>query len=281
MRLIVDRVADRVTTPKPAPLVELEAVSIQLGSRTILRDVSARIEPGEFVGVIGPNGTGKSTLLRVLLGLVQPVAGNVRFAGQPVRRGNHSIGYSPQNRGFDRDLPLTARDFVELGVDGTRWGLRLPSRGQRERVDAILEAVGARSFADVSLGQLSGGEQQRLSIAQALVSRPSLLLLDEPLASLDLRSQREIVALVDRLRRETNVAVLFVTHGVNPLLGVMDRVWYLAGGNATIGPVGEVIRSDVLSRLYGAPVAVIEAQGHIFVSAADGSEEHHSHETGR
>ena len=279
--MIVDQVVDRVATPKTAPLVELEAVSIELGGRIVLRDVSARIDPGEFVGVIGPNGTGKSTLLRVLLGLVHPVAGNVRFAGQPVRRGNPLVGYSPQNRSFDRDLPLTARDFVELGIDGDRWGLRLPGRGQRERVDAILKAVGGLSFADVPLGQLSGGEQQRLSIAQALVSQPSLLLLDEPLASLDLRSQREIVALVDRLRRETNVAVLFVTHGVNPRLGVMDRVWYLAGGNATIGSVGEVVRSDVLSRLYGAPVQVIEAQGHIFVSAADGSEEHHSHETGR
>jgi zinc/manganese transport system ATP-binding protein len=280
MKSSVDTVADSVTTPESAPLLELDAVSIQLGGRTILRDVTARIEKGELVGVIGPNGTGKSTLLRVLLGLVHPVAGSVRFAGRPARRGNSLVGYSPQNRAFDRDLPLTARDFVEMGIDGTRWGLRLPGRGQRERVDAILEAVGALSFADVSLGLLSGGEQQRLSIAQALVSRPSLLLLDEPLASLDLRSQREIVALVDRLRRETNVAVLFVTHGVNPLLGVMDRVWYLAGGNATIGTVDEVIRSEVLSRLYGAPVEVIEAHGHIFVSAGDGSEEHHSHDTG-
>jgi zinc/manganese transport system ATP-binding protein len=281
MTLMVEKVTDRVTTPKQTPLVELSGVSIELGGRSILHDVSARIERGEFVGVIGPNGTGKSTLLRVLLGLVRPVAGEVRFAGEPVRRGNPSVGYSPQNRAFDRDLPMTARDFVELGVDGTRWGLRLPGRGQREKVDAILEAVGAGAFADAPLGQLSGGEQQRLSIAQALVSGPSLLLLDEPLASLDLRSQREIVALVDRLRREIDVAVLFVTHGVNPLLSVMDRVWYLAGGNATIGSVRDVVRSDVLSRLYGAPVEVIEAQGHIFVSAADGSEEHHSHEHGR
>jgi len=281
MTLIVKQVTDRVSNAKTPPLLELEAVTIELGGRIVLRDVSAQIESGEFVGVIGPNGTGKSTLLRVLLGLVHPVAGSVRFAGQPVRRGNPLVGYSPQNRAFDRDLPLTARDFVELGIDGDRWGLRLPGRGQRERIDAVLEAVAARAFADVALGHLSGGEQQRLSIAQALVSRPSLLLLDEPLASLDLRSQREIVALVDRLRLETNVAVLFVTHGVNPLLGVMDRVWYLAGGNATIGPVGEVVRSEVLSRLYGAPVEVIEAHGHIFVTAADGSEEHHSHEIGR
>ena len=271
------RAPDRLAATEVTPVIELLDVSIELGGRTVLRDVTARIEPGEFVGVIGPNGTGKSTLLRVLLGLIAPVRGTVHFEGEPVRRGNPRVGYSPQNRSFDRDLPMTGRDFVEFGVDGTRWGFRLPGRGPRQRVDAILEAVGARAFTDAPLGQLSGGEQQRLSIAQALVSQPSLLLLDEPLASLDPRGQREIVALVDRLRHDANIAVLFVTHGVNPLLGVMDRVWYLASGNATIGPVGEVVRSEVLSRLYGAPVEVIEAHGHIFVTTADGSEEHHAH----
>jgi zinc/manganese transport system ATP-binding protein len=251
------------------PLIDVREVTVQLGNRTVLEEVSAQIWRNEFVGVLGPNGAGKSTLLRVLLGLLRPAKGEVFLQGEPLRRGNPRIGYCPQHRAFDRDLPMTAREFAGLGLDGHRWGLGLPSKSRRVQIEAMLEAVGARAFADAPLGQLSGGEQQRLAIAQALLGEPSLLLLDEPLASLDVRSQREIVELVDRVRRERQLAVLFVTHGVNPLLGVMDRVWYLAGGHAAIGPVSEVIRSDVLSRLYGVPVEVIEVQGQVFVSSPD------------
>lgn len=254
---------------QPPPLVELANVTVELGGRTILNDVSAQIWPGELVGVIGPNGAGKSTLLRLLLGLVHPVAGQVCFAGQPVRRGDRRIGYSPQVRTYDHDLPVTGRDFVRLGLDGDRWGIGWPDRTRRERVDRVLAAVGALADADAPIGRLSGGEQQRLSIAQALVSEPSLLLLDEPLASLDLRRQGEIVALVDRLHRERGVSVLFVTHGVNPLLEVMDRVWYIAGGRAEIGLVHHVIQPEVLSRLYGSPVEVLTVGKRIFVSAAE------------
>lgn len=258
------------------PLVDVRQMMVQLGNRTVLEDVSAQIWPNQFVGIIGPNGAGKSTLLRVLLGLLRPSAGEIFFQGEPLRRGNPRVGYCPQHRAFDRDLPMTARDFAGLGLDGHRWGFGLPSQRRREQIEAMLEAVGALPFADAPLGQLSGGEQQRLAIAQALLGEPSLLLLDEPLASLDVRSQREIVELVDRVRRDRQLAVLFVTHGVNPLLGVMDRVWYLAGGHAAIGAVSEVIRSDVLSRLYGAPVEVIEAQGRVFVSSPDEWSHHHA-----
>lgn len=250
-------------------IAEFVDVTVRLGDRTVLRDVSASISPGEFVGVIGPNGAGKSTLLHALLGLTRPAAGQIRFEGNPVKRGNPRIGFSPQSRVFDRDLPLSGRDFVRLGLDGHSWGFGWPIGGRRERIDAILNAVNARSFADAPIGQLSGGEQQRLAIAQALMSDPSILLLDEPLASLDLRSQSEVVALVDQLRRDRGMSVLFVTHGVNPLLGAMDRVWYVAGGRAKIGHVHEVIRSDVLSELYGSQVDVIEAEGRVFVSAAE------------
>lgn len=251
------------------PLVMLNDVSVVLGDRTVLSEVSAEIRPAEFVGVIGPNGAGKSTLLRLILGLIRPTSGQILFEGQPVRRGNRRVGYSPQIRAFDRDLPITGRDFVGLGLDGDRWGIGWPNPRRRERVDAVLGAVHALAYADAPIGQLSGGEQQRLSIGQAMVSNPSLLLLDEPLASLDLRSQNEIIDLVDELRRQRDVAVLFVTHGVNPLLGVMDRVWYVAGGHAEIGSVQQVIQPEVLSRLYGSPVDVVKVGDRVFVSATE------------
>ncbi len=270
------RSADRESA---APLVELSDLTVRLGERTILEHLSATIWPDELVGIIGPNGSGKSTLLRVILGLIRPSSGEIRFRGAPLGRGNPRIGYCPQNRSFDPDLPITGREFVGLGIDGHRWGFGLPDARRAARIDQALEAVGVSHLGDAPLGRLSGGEQQRLGIAQALLGDPSLLLLDEPLASLDVRGQREIVDLIDRIRRQRHLAVLFVTHGVNPLLDVMDRVWYLAGGRAAIGPVREVIRSDVLSALYGSPIEVFEVQGRLFVSSPD-EWAHHSGDGG-
>ncbi|MDO8671843.1 MAG: ABC transporter ATP-binding protein [Dehalococcoidia bacterium] len=270
----------RDTDPRndETPLAELIDVTIKLGDRVVLREVSAKIWPGEFIGLIGSNGAGKTTLLRVLLGLLQTQSGETCFAGERIRRGNPRVGYCPQIRSFDRDLPMTGRDFVGLGIDGHRWGFSWPSRKRRAKIDEVLSSVGATAYAQAPIGRLSGGEQQRLAIAQALISEPSLLLLDEPLASLDMRSQSEIVSLVDRVRRERHVAILFVTHGINPLLGVMDRVWYLAGGRAAIGPVDEIIRADVLSRLYGSPVEVVRVQNRVFVLAGDEEPEIHGRE---
>ncbi len=249
---------------------ELRHVTVELGGRPVLQDISLRVEPGEFVAVLGANGAGKSTLLKALLGLVKPSAGTIAIAGRPPRRGHRDVGYCPQVRELDRETPLRARDLVGLGLDGHRWGLGgLPARERDARIDQALAEVDALAFAGAPVGQLSGGEQQRLAIAQALLSRPSLLLLDEPLSSLDVRSQRAIVELVDRLRRQLHMAVLFVTHGVNPLLGAIDRVCYLAACKAAIGPVDEVIRSDVLTRLYGAPIEVIHAGGRVFVASED------------
>ena len=249
---------------------ELDGVSIELGGRTILDGISLRVQPGEMVAVLGPNGAGKSTLLRALLGLIPPAKGTIRIAGAPPRRGRADVGYCPQARSLDRETPLRARDRVGFGLDGHRWGLRGLPRAERDRrIREALAAVDALPLADGPAGQLSGGEQQRLAIAQALLSRPRLLLLDEPLASLDVRSQKAVVELVDRLRRQFGMAVLFVTHGINPLLGAIDRVCWLANGSAAIGSVDEVIRSDVLSRLYGAPIEVVHAGGRIFVATDD------------
>lgn len=251
-------------------MVSLRDLAVTLGGRRLLSDVNATIEPGEFVAVLGPNGSGKSTLLRVLLGLLQPSEGSVLIDGAPPGRGSSAIGYAPQGRLLDRDLPVRGWDLVALGFDGHQWGIPITGQRQKERsVAAAIEAVGAADYANAPVGHLSGGEQQRLLLAQAILHDPKLLLLDEPLASLDLHHQRETVALISDLSREREATVLFVAHDVNPLLSVLDRVLYIAGGRAVVGSVDEVIQPSVLSNLYGSPVDVFRTDGRIFVAALE------------
>jgi zinc/manganese transport system ATP-binding protein len=257
-----------IRTRAGTALVSLEHVSVVLGGRPILDDVNAELRAGEFVAVLGPNGAGKSTLLRVLLGLQPVSSGEVRIAGEPPGRGSALVGYAPQGRLLDRDLPVRGRDLVALGLDGHRWGLPLFGQAAKEqRISRVIAAVGADSYAGAPVGHLSGGEQQRLLLAQAMLNDPELLLLDEPLASLDLHHQQEMVVLIARLSRERGATVLLVAHDVNPLLPVLDRVIYIANRHAVLGSVDDVIRSDVLSGLFGSPVEVFRADGRIFVAA--------------
>ena len=251
-----------------APTVELRAAGLAYGSRQLWQNVDLDIEPGEFVAVLGPNGCGKTSLLNVLLGLTALSSGSARVCGAPPRRGNHTIGYIPQHRGFDRDLPIRGTDLVRLGVDGHRWGIGLPSAARRSRVEAAVDAVGASSFADAPIGRCSGGEQQRLRIAQALVGNPKLLLCDEPLLSLDIRYQGEVVDSLDRQRHASDIAVVFVTHEINPILKVVDRVLYLVGTRWAIGAPDEVLTSARLSELYQTSVEVLRVHGRIVIVAA-------------
>jgi len=258
-----------VDSERQEPVVELEHVKIQFGNRTILDDVNMTVNEGEFIAILGPNGAGKSTLLKLLLGLIKPSEGIVRVLGRPPRCGNSDIGYAPQHRVLEADLALRAVDVVGFGLDGHRWGTGLPNRKRRATIDTILEEVDALAFAEAPVGQLSGGEQQRLLIAQALLSNPRLLLLDEPLANLDITHEQEIVALVQHICRTRNVAVMLVSHDINPLLPVVDRVLYMAHGQSTIGTTDEVITSTTLSKLYGSPVEVEQALGRLFVVGAE------------
>jgi zinc/manganese transport system ATP-binding protein len=250
------------------PVLAVDGVSVRLSGRPILADVSFTIGAGEFVGLIGSNGAGKTTLLRVLLGLQQRTAGSITICGQSSGRG--LVGYVPQKIQLDPDMPVRARDLVGLGLDGQRLGIPFPSRRRRELVEEMLEAVDASSFASQRVGSLSGGEQQRVMIAHALISRPRLLLLDEPLANLDIRSAQEIISLLADVTRRQGVSVLISAHEMNPLLPVMDRVVYLAGGRAASGTTEKVIREDVLSGLYGYHVDVLQVHGRVLVIAHAG-----------
>jgi zinc/manganese transport system ATP-binding protein len=249
--------------------VVLEDAAVALGGRTIWQHANLSIAHGALVGLIGPNGTGKTTLLRVLLGQVRPSSGKVIVLGGPPRRGNARIGYVPQRRTLEADLALRGFDLVLLGLVGHRWGFGPASADDWANVAEALAAVGADSFADQPVGILSGGEQQRLLIAQALLTHPQLLLLDEPLASLDLRSQHEIVHLVDNLRRQRHITVLFVAHDLNPLLEVLDGLIYIMDGQPVAGTLDEVLQSELLSKLYDTQVHLHQtADGHRFVVGA-------------
>ena len=250
-------------------ILAIEGVGVRLGGRDVLKDVSFTILPGEFTGLIGSNGAGKTTLFRVILGLRSPLSGSVRIGGRQRSRRNPLIGYVPQKYVLDPDAPLRARDLVGLGLDAHRLGIPRPTRARRDRIDEMLAAVDADGFANARVGSLSGGEQQRVLIAHALISRPRLLLLDEPLANLDLRSGHDIVQLLARIAAEQQIAVLISAHDMNPLLAVMDRIVYLAGGRAASGTTAEVVRGDVLSRLYGHRVDVLHVHGRVLVVAGE------------
>jgi zinc/manganese transport system ATP-binding protein len=271
-----------------SPAIELEGASVELSGRTIWSDVSMRMARGEFVALLGANGSGKSTLLKAVLGALPLAAGRVSVLGAAAGTANRAIGYLPQRHAFELGARLRGRDIVRLGLDGDRWGVPLPrwwrpgaaragrASTARRQVDEALELVGAGSYADRPIGECSGGEQQRLLIAQALVRRPQLFLLDEPLDSLDLPNQASVAALVAEICRTAGVAVLLVAHDVNPLLPYLDRVVYLARGHAVEGPVEQVITSETLSRLYGLPVEVLKASdGRLVVVGQPEAPAHH------
>jgi zinc/manganese transport system ATP-binding protein len=265
---------------RPSPLtaageaaVTAAGVAVGYGGRTIWSGASFSVPPGAFAVVLGPNGAGKSTLVKLVLGLLQPSAGRLEVLGQRPRRGSSLIGYVPQGVAFDAEFSIPGADFVGLGLDGHRWGMPLLSWSSADRRAAIaeaIEAVGAAGYAGRPMGRLSGGEQQRLLLAHALVGRPRILLLDEPLSNLDVRNQGAIVGLIGEVARASGLTVVMVAHDVNPLLPLLDRVIYVARGRVAVGTPAEIITSESLSRIYGAPIEVIQdRRGRVFVVGLD------------
>jgi zinc/manganese transport system ATP-binding protein len=246
-------------------VIELDRATIAIGGRSVLVDASFAIKRGEFIGVLGPNGAGKTTLMRAILGLLPPRAGEIRVFGRAPQRGDRNIGYLPQVRTVLPDLRVRGFDFIASSVHGERWGVPSLSRADRIMIDKTLTAVGAGDLAARPLSEMSGGERQRLLLAQALLGEPQLLLLDEPLISLDYRYQEAVVDLVRRFTRERDITVLFSAHELNQLIGTLDRVLYLGNGHAALGTVAEVVTGPVLSPLYGTDINVVHADGHIFV----------------
>ncbi|MGX1792373.1 metal ABC transporter ATP-binding protein [Microbacterium sp. NPDC055312] len=258
-------------------VLEIRGAALHRSGRELWSGLDLDVAPGEFIAVLGPSGSGKTTLLRSILGLQPLSAGSIRVRGEAARRGDRRIGYVPQQRPLPPDTSMRARDLVALGVNGTRFGLPIPRRGDRARVDALLDGVGAAHYADRPVGLLSGGEQQRLRVGQALADDPALLLCDEPLSGLDLANQRGITGIIDRQRRQ-GAGVLFVTHDVNPILGLVDRILYIAGGRFVLGTPDEVLQSRVLTDLYGTAVFVLRAGDRLVVVGAPDAEGTHAHE---
>jgi zinc/manganese transport system ATP-binding protein len=256
------------TSRSDEPVLRLRAATLRFGDRELWSNLNLEVQPGEFLAVLGPNGSGKTSLVKTLLGQQRLTSGDVELFGRTVKNGHRRIGYIPQQRVLDDGTPLRARDLVALGVDGHRWGLPRSSRAVRREVDAALKTVGASHYAKTPVGTLSGGEQQRIRVAQSIVGDPGLLLCDEPLSSLDLHHQKVISELVNEQAKARGASVIFVTHDVNPILGMVDRVLYLAGGRFRVGTPDEVLRSEVLSYMYDTPVEVIRSRGRVAVLGA-------------
>ncbi len=277
------------TVSAATPAVALHAAAIAIGGRPILSDVSLTIPQGEFVAVLGPNGAGKSTLMKAILGLVPLAGGAIDVLGRSPQQARAQIGYLPQRQSFDMATRVRGIDLVTLGLDGARWGVPVPltprarqrRRDERRRIAEVIELVGAAAYARRAVGELSGGEQQRLLIAAALVRRPRLLILDEPLDSLDLPNQAVVAGLIRRIASAEHVAVLLVAHDVNPLAAYLDRVVYLAGGRALCGDVSEVITAATLSDLYGTRIEVLRtSDGRLVVVGQPEAPHHHGHRHG-
>ena len=278
------RHASRARPGSEGTAIEVERASVARNGATVWRDVSFRIEEGAFAALLGPNGAGKSTLLHVLLGQLPLSAGRARVFGSAPGTQNAEIGYLPQRRSFDSSIRIRGLDLVRLGLDGDRWGLPLPfvnrerERGAEAQVLEAIRLVSAEAYAGRPIGELSGGEQQRLLIAQALVAKPKLLILDEPLDSLDLPNQTTVAALLARICREEGVGVLLVAHDINPILHYLDQVIYLAGGTAVSGRPEDVVTSETLSRLYGVPIETLRSSdGRIVVVGEPDAPHVHGH----
>lgn len=260
---------------KTDPAIVARDLAAGYGGHVVWKHASFSIEPGSFTAILGPNGGGKSTLIRTILGLLSPSQGQLDVLGEKPRRGNPLIGYIPQRSTFDPELSIRGIDFVNLGVDGHRWGVRLPGADKARASAASIRSVGAESYANRPIGLLSGGEQQRLQLAQALVGNPRLLLMDEPLSQLDVRNQSLIVQLIGDIKRARELTVLLIAHDVNPLLPHIDHVLYVAHGNVAMGKPEEIITSESLTRIYSTPVEVLkDSRGRVFVV---GLEEEVSH----
>jgi len=254
-----------IDTTMQNPIIQLQNVELTLGGRSIFHDITLTIYEGEFIAILGPNGAGKSTLLKLLLGLYKPTSGKITILGKSPKRGNNEIGYAPQHRTLEADLALRARDVVGFGLDGNQWGIALPNKERDTHIEQALYEVDMLHFADMPVGRLSGGEQQRLLIAQALLTHPKVLLLDEPLSNLDITHAQAIISLITKIARSRHITVLLVTHDVNLLLPVIDRVLYVANTHSAMGKPEEVITSEGLSNLYGSPIEVVQTNGRLFV----------------
>lgn len=247
------------------PVIELQQASLTLGGRTLWQQLNLSVARGEFLVILGPNGSGKTSLLNVMLGLLPLTSGTVAVLGHSPQIGRDTIGYIPQQKGFDADLPIRGWDLVRLGLDGEHYGFSGHSQAIKTKVDAAIRQVGATDFASAPIGLLSGGEQQRLRVAQALLSDPEILLCDEPLLSLDLSQQQVVMALINERRKQSGMAVVFVTHDINPALEYVDRVLYVVGQKWAVGKPEDVLTSHRLSVLYDTPVDVLRVRGRIVV----------------
>ena len=267
------QISESDTAKAKSDLIVAKDLSAGYEGRSIWSGANFSFGRGEFVAILGPNGAGKTTLFRVLLGLQRPMGGTIQLFGTPPRRGNPHIGYVPQRHTIDTETNVECLELVRLGISGTQWGFNPVTHDDKDAAWSALEAAGASGLAHRRLGALSGGELQRIFLAEALVSNPEVLLLDEPLSNLDIKRETELLHLVNNVVRTRGVTALLIAHNINPLLPHVNDVMYIANGKMATGTPEQVLTSETLTQLYGIQVEVLkDPHGNV---AIIGVEEHH------
>lgn len=248
-------------------VIECQNLDIRLGAHLILSGLNFQIKENQFIGIFGPNGSGKTTFMKALLGIIPYANGQVVVLGKTPQKARKQIGYIPQNRDMEL-FRLKGRDFIATSIHGHKLGLPFLTKKDLYHIDSVLDLVHARDLAFIPLCEMSGGQRQRLLLAQALLGNPQLIIMDEPFSNLDPKWVKIILSLIKDLQEQRKLTVLLSTHDLNPLIKVMDKVICIGNHQAILGEVDQVITSDILTGLYGFPIDVIKTDQHLFVTTS-------------
>lgn len=234
-------------------IIEVERLSFSYALEEVIKDISLQIHKGDYIGIIGPNGGGKSTLLRLMLGILNPNRGSVKLFGQNIKKFKDwsKIGYVPQKAYIDSNFPITVEEVVAMGRFGKRGLFHFPNKEDKEKTLLALSEVNMLEFKNRKIGDLSGGQQQRVFIARALAANPEIIFLDEPTAGVDIKTQKHFYALLRRLNRDLNLTLVLVSHELDVVAHEATELAYINRTIVYYGDPEEFLKGAYFHELIG------------------------------